>query len=139
MGTSTRPELSSRNKYYVERHRYYELKHFCLQYSHWKREWAELDGFRKDLSLSKAWYTRTETTDPTEEYAEKLILLSNRIDLVEKAATLTDEILAPYILLAVTEDLSYEKLRARHNVPCSRDIYYELYRKFFWILDKTRN
>lgn len=26
------PELSEKNPYWIERHRYYELKHFCLQY-----------------------------------------------------------------------------------------------------------
>ena len=138
MGTNTRPELSERNRYYVEKHRYYELKHFCLQYSLWKRERAEIDGFRRDLSLSQAWSKRTEPGDPTEEYAERLIFLSSLIALVETAAMSTDTILGPYILLAVTEELSYEKLRARHNIPCSRDIYYELYRKFFWLLDKAR-
>lgn len=33
MGTTIRPELSEKNPYWIERHRYYELKHFCLQYS----------------------------------------------------------------------------------------------------------
>lgn len=32
MGTNIRPELSNKSPYWIERHRYYELKHFCLQY-----------------------------------------------------------------------------------------------------------
>lgn len=28
-----KPELSLKNPYYLPRHRYYELKHFCLQYA----------------------------------------------------------------------------------------------------------
>lgn len=36
MGTTIRPELSEKNPYWIERHRYYELKHFCLQYPIWK-------------------------------------------------------------------------------------------------------
>ena len=31
MATMIRPELSEKNPYWIERHRYYELKHFCLQ------------------------------------------------------------------------------------------------------------
>lgn len=37
MGTNIRPELSNKSPYWIERHRYYELKHFCLQYPIWKR------------------------------------------------------------------------------------------------------
>ena len=34
-----RAEVSKKNKYYISKHRYYELKHFCLQYKEWE------DGF----------------------------------------------------------------------------------------------
>lgn len=33
MATTIRPEVSKKSKYWIERHRYYELKHFCLQYT----------------------------------------------------------------------------------------------------------
>lgn len=42
MGTNIRPELSNKSPYWIERHRYYELKHFCLQYPIWKRAYAAL-------------------------------------------------------------------------------------------------
>ena len=35
MGTNIRPEISERNPYWISKHRYYELKHFCLQYNGW--------------------------------------------------------------------------------------------------------
>ncbi len=37
MATVLRSELSPKNKYYIDKHRYYELKHFCLQYPEWKQ------------------------------------------------------------------------------------------------------
>ena len=39
-----RPELSKKNQYWIDRHRYYELKHFCLQYKNWKVYIQEIDG-----------------------------------------------------------------------------------------------
>jgi hypothetical protein len=33
---------------------------------------------------------------------------------------------------------TYDKLNARLCVPCSRKEFYELYRRFFYILDKER-
>ena len=37
MATEIRPELSEKNPYWIGKHRYYELKHFCLQYPIWKK------------------------------------------------------------------------------------------------------
>ncbi len=61
-----------------------------------------------------------------------------RMQAVERAAMETDPYLASYILKAVTEGLSFNYLKARLEIPCSRDMYYDRYRKFFWLLDKER-
>ena len=45
MATKIRPVLSEKNKYYIDKHRYYELKHFCLQYDDWKKAYSILDGY----------------------------------------------------------------------------------------------
>lgn len=37
-----------------------------------------------------------------------------------------------------TTGMSYDTLRVQTSIPCSRDVYYECYRKFFWLLDKAR-
>lgn len=44
MSTTIHPELSKKNEYWIEKHRYYELKHFCLQYPIWKEAYQSLDG-----------------------------------------------------------------------------------------------
>ena len=30
MSTTIRPELSEKNQYWIDKHRYYELKHLCI-------------------------------------------------------------------------------------------------------------
>lgn len=55
MGTTIRPELSEKNPYWIERHRYYELKHFCLQYPIWKKAYAALDGLALSISLQRLY------------------------------------------------------------------------------------
>ncbi len=47
MSTTIRPELSDKNKYWIDRHRYYELKHFCMQYDIWKQAYDIVDGRSK--------------------------------------------------------------------------------------------
>jgi hypothetical protein len=76
--------------------------------------------------------------NPTEKRALMMLFYAERMELVEKAAKEADLYLYEFILKAVTEGLSYTYLKARLNIPCSRDTYYDRYRRFFWLLDKTR-
>lgn len=42
MGTTIRPELSEKNPYWIERHRYYELKHFLSSISNLEKSICSL-------------------------------------------------------------------------------------------------
>ncbi len=138
MSTNIRPTLSYKNKYWIERHRYYELKHFCLQYPIWKKAYMALDGLNK-YPCDPAVLSRTNViSDPTARCAEAKLFYSERMGLVERVAYETDNELHSYILKAVTEGLSYDHLKVQTNVPCSKDSYYDLYRRFFWLLNKAR-
>ena len=77
-------------------------------------------------------------SNPTAKCAEAREFYSKRIELIEQAATETDAELGDYILKAVTEGISYDHLKARLEIPCCKDVYYELYRRFFWILNRER-
>lgn len=76
--------------------------------------------------------------DPTGEKASKLADIKTNIALIRNTAKDTDESLAGYIFKAVTEERSYDNLKAFFDIPCSREMYYDRYRKFFWLLDKER-
>ena len=52
---------------------------------------------------------------------------------------MADKDLAKYILMAVTYGHSYTYLKAKLDIPCSKDTYYDRYRKFFWILSDLRD
>lgn len=137
MSTVTRPELSEKNKFWIEKHRYYELKHFCLQYPIWKKARAALTGLAsRPQDLER--YFSGKHSDPTAKCAEARLFYTERMELVENAARATDETLAVYILMGVTDGLSYDHLRATYDIPCCKEVYYRLYRKFFWLLNKTR-
>lgn len=136
MATVIRPEISEKNKYWVNKHRHYELKHFCLQYPAWKKILVGLGDV--GVSSTVGAIRGSDISDPTSAVAMKRIFYKNRIDLVERAAREADEDLYHYILKGVTEGLSYNSLCMRYQMPCGRDMYYNRYRKFFWLLDKSR-
>lgn len=139
MATMIRPELSEKNKYWVSKHRYYELKYFCLQYPTWKRVCANLDESGISMPILDHAPSGNAISDITSRLAIKKSYYSERIDLIEKTAKEADDLLYTYIIKAVTEGLSFTYLKSILEIPCSRDTYYDRYRKFFWLLDRLKS
>lgn len=138
MGTVIRAEISRKNKYYIDKHRHYELKHFCLQYPIWKKAYNEIDESSITLSMIDKFPSSNIPGDPTARRAIMKSYYSERINLIEETAIAADKCLWKYILKAVTEELSFTYLKTRLGIPCSRDTYYDRYRKFFWLLNEAR-
>lgn len=139
MATVIRAEISEKNKYYIDKHRYYELKHFCLQYNEWKKAYANCNESIIFAASLERMSSGNAHSDLTAKYAMKKAYYGKRIKLIETAAREADDFLHPYILKAVTEGLSYPYLKTRLDVPCGRDMYYDRYRKFFWLLSEMRD
>lgn len=139
MATVIRAEISTKNKYWIDKHRHYELKHFCLQYPTWKKIYADLTDLSISLSLPGRETLNNTPSDPTAKCAVKKAFYAERINLIEKTAMDADPYLYKYILKAVTEELSFTYLKTVMNIPCGKDMYYDRYRKFFWLLSKARD
>lgn len=137
MGTVIRPNISRKNRYWIDKHRHYELKHFCLQYPEWKRMYSE----NPSASVSKLneLLDYNISGDPTARQAIRRAQYLERINLIERTAKDADNELHNYILKAVTEGLSYAHLKSKFDIPCGKDLYYDRYRRFFWLLDGSRD
>lgn len=138
MATVVRAEISENNKYWISKHRHYELKHFCLQYPEWKKEYLTLGVPSASSAMLEVISSNHTPSDLTARYAIRRVYYAERIDLIEKIAKEADKYLYEYILRAVTEGLSYTYLKSRLKIPCSRDMYYDRYRRFFWLLNEAR-
>lgn len=138
MATVIRPEISERNKYWIDKHRHYELKHFCLQYPEWKKAYVEFNDSDVPLAVIDRIPTSNLPGDPTAKRAMMKTYYADKIKLIEKIALETDKYLYDYILKAVTEGLSYTYLKGVMGIPCGRDMYYDRYRRFFWLLSEAR-
>lgn len=138
LSTVIRPEVSKKNKYWISKHRYYELKHLCLQYKELKKEYNELIDFETS-NISNERVKKSISGSKVEDIAILRHSIASRIDCIETAAKETDEYFAKAILRSVTCGIAYPKMKARYNVPCSKDVWYEIYRRFFFILSNKRN
>lgn len=130
-------KLSKKSKYYISKERRMELIHFCMQYPDWvnERSWLTFNPNRTYVDLSEVHGGRL-VTDYTPDTVEAITYLSFCINLVDEAADETDPVLGSYIRYAAIHGLAYDQLNALDAIPCCRNVFYEYYRKFYWILDQ---
>lgn len=134
MSTKIRPELSQKNEYWIPKHRYYELKHFCLQYPDWKHSYDILGSIGRSHEEIRSY----EPGDPTSKIGIKKATLSSWMDMVDCAADALEPGIRDYILLGVTKSIPYDNLKTKYRIPYCKETYYKEYRKFFWNLHTVR-
>lgn len=131
MSKATQATVSKKNPLWIPKNRYYELKYFCLQFWEWQKQRSALDGLA----------TR-ENREPTEREAIKRAALSEKIEMVLNsidAATKKHPEIYEDLLYGVTNGFSYDTMAARKVLPLSREVYYNIYRLFFYLLHRARN
>lgn len=129
-------ELSEKSKYWISRHRYYELKHFCLQYPEWRRLYADLE-FKMEGKIGDGVVSST-ISDPTAKLGQMRADLKRAMELVERCALEADPILGKYVLKGVTRGITFVRLQTMEEIPCGKDLYYDCYRRFFWLLSQRK-
>ena len=129
-----RSELSAKNKYWIPKFRYLELKNFCLQYPDWKLALKEISLLQSHPTVTPS----SNVSDPTNKMALYRLRYEENIQLIESVAKQSDPDLAKWIVKGVTESLSYDYLKYQLEIPAGRDMYYDRYRRFFWILDQRK-
>ena len=132
-----KPELSNKSKYWIPKHRYYELKHYCLQYPHWKELYEKLGNMLAAHNMEEAIEGNGDA-NPTERYAIIRAECDKAMKLVQRTCKDAAPDIWQYLLAAVTEGAPFVKLQTQSEIPCSKDLYYDRYRKFFYLLSQRR-
>ena len=134
MGTNVRRNLSTKNRYYLPKHRRLELEHFCLQYNDWKKEINALNA------MPVCHYQEVKgsiPSDPTAKTALRSSYFKEKCEMVERSAKECDPDIGKFIFESVTTGKPFSYFEAK-GIPCGRDMFYDRLRKFYWILDKYR-
>lgn len=120
-------------KYNISKERYRELKYFCLQYEEWKKQ-LSLCASLQVPQLTGMPGGKNKISNPTADAAVKRSELMEKCAFVEQAAIEADAELYPYLLKNVTQGIPYEYM----PVPCCRQKFYNVRRKFFYKLSQKR-
>lgn len=132
-----RSTLSEKNPLQISKHRYYELRHWCLQYPEWKTDRKRINSMKSESILIPV-KKGSELMRRTEDCAEKLSVLNAQIDLVEQIADEAGQEISKWLKIGVTEDKSFTELKTLYEIPCERDMYYRCYRLFFALLSERK-
>lgn len=137
MSTRYRAKISKKNKYWISKHRYYEIAHHCMQYKEWKDEYDVLDKQGvKGLDFDGMPHG-TDVGNPTEAIGLRKVILKNKIDTLEETLRECEPDMYKYLLVAVTnEGISYNYLRMVMGFKANEKAYYRERRKFYWLMSQ---
>ena len=129
--------LSTKNPYYLTKHSFSEVYHYAMQYQEWKDEYRTTEQTMRGIAYDGVKVKSSGSGDALERVAIRLTELSEKIEMLEAVAKETDKDLSEYILRGVTdEQVTYNYLSMVLHIPCSRNTYYSLRRKFYWLLSE---
>ena len=110
-------------EYELSKHRFYELKHFCLQYPEWEQLYLQLDGWATEIGINQG--------DTTSRDGIRRADLMYKMTLVREVAHDVcgeyESVIFDYVILGEKPALRVDQ----------RDFWY-YYRKFFWELSRRR-
>ena len=133
--------MSRRNsysgKYVISKSEFLSAKYYALRYKEWVSEMELVTDTVRAITYDGDMVQGSGTGNPTEQLAIRRAELTHKIRNIEDSAREADEELCKYILIAVTEeDMTFDKLRRMTGIPCGKDLYYHLRRKYYYILAK---
>ena len=124
--------------YGISKHRYWELKSFCLQYREWKDELEYKKDTLKSKVITDMPMPPSRTGNPQEDLAIRRTELESKCKVVEQTAIQADAEIYQYIIKSVTEEVPCWYLEEIMGMPCCRKDFYAARRYFFFLLDKNK-
>lgn len=124
--------------YGISRHRYAELKAFCLQYDEKKSKISRGISAVNNDGMPHGNYKG----NPLESNAIRNVTYQKDCEMIEQAAIAASAEIYPYIIKSVTNDLSYpfiEYDEALGRIPIGINEFYGYRRLFYHYLDLLKN
>ena len=124
-------------RYSIGKYAYRELHNFCLQYPDKKRKLRELQSPYRSPQIT-GMPSGSGPGDPTGRIAERAAVLSQDIDMIERAAAEASPTERDLFLLAVTEDVSWAYMKMLKNMQMGEKKFNRRRRKFYYILAQKK-
>jgi len=111
-------------EYELSKHRFYELKHFCLQFEEWFHIYYDSDGYSKESGKNEGDTTSKDGITRAEAHRRMMLVLDAAKDTGYEY----------WLELASYVTGSSKRVHSRLD----KELFFYYYHKFFWILSKRR-
>lgn len=129
-------ELSKKNPYWIPKHRYLELKNWCLQYPRWVEDYKNLSYITSRVASVEKF--AKPIADPTAGLVFHMTAIENRIKQIEDTCKEVAPVFYIDLFTHVTTGITYDQIiLANPDLP-SRSEWYKTRRRFFYILSQKR-
>ena len=126
---------SEKSEYYVPKETFLMIIHYCKQYPAWVDELNALTDTSRAITYDSDRVQTSNDSDPTSDLAIRRAEISRKKEEVEQVAKEVAGDLHKWLILGVCHDYPYQQLEAC-GIPCGKNMYYHLRRKFYFELSK---
>ena len=112
-----------KSEYEISKHRFYELKHFCLQYPEWLKLYSETDGYASESSKNEGDTTSKDGITRAQLYKNMRLVVNT----CQKIGYEHWPDLLRYVIGA-----------SKMPYPGEEELFFHYYHKFFYVLSKKR-
>ena len=115
------------------------LKHFCFSYREMQDERNKLLSSGIKAVAYDGMPHSGSVSNPTEQAGIRLAEIDNNISIIENTAAEVGGNLFSYLLRGVTDHYAtYKYLRYTLHMPCGKNMYYSIRRRFYYELSQKR-
>lgn len=128
---------SEKSKYYIPKEDYLTAIHYALGYPLLKEEVETMADTSKGISYDKDKVQSSSGYDMTFEAAVKIAESNkqHKMQLIDDTIRLVADGMDYWLRLGVCYGLTFDQLKGK-GMPCERDYYYLMRRKFYYVLAK---
>lgn len=126
---------TTKSKYYVPKETFLTVVHYCKQYPLWVDELSIEPDMNKGIDYDRERVQTSPSADQVPNIAIRRAEIDRKRKQLEDTAHMVADDLAPWVIRGACYDLPYHYLRTQ-GIPCGKDLYYSLRRKFYYEMAK---
>ena len=126
---------TTKNKYALPKEEYLTAIHYALRYPLWLDELRTLGDTSQGIRYDKEKVQTSMTGGEVEDIAIRRVEIRGKIEMIDKIINSVANGMDHWLRQGVCYGLTFDQLKAR-DVPCERDSYYLMRRKFYYELSR---
>lgn len=127
--------LSEKNKYFLPKEDFLTAVHYSLRYPLWVEELRTAADTVGAIRYDRDKVQTSITGSSTEDAAIRMAEISRKVDLVDSIIEQVANGMDNWLRMGVCFGLTFDQLKGK-EMPCERDKYYLMRKKYFYELAK---